>query len=68
MSGSSPQHEPTRNPRNFEHGLLITSVHGTVRNVTQDEVFDGIRGVLGDRAYELDIFRLRERDPAARRY
>ncbi len=37
-------------------------------DILQDEIFDGIREVLGDKAHELDIFRLRERDPAARRY
>jgi hypothetical protein len=37
-------------------------------DILQDEIFDGIRDVLGDKAHELDVFRLRERDPAARRY
>jgi hypothetical protein len=37
-------------------------------DILQDEIFDGIREVLGDKGHELDVFRLRERDPAARRY
>lgn len=37
-------------------------------DILQDEIFDGIRDVLGEHAHELDIFRLRDRDPAAKRY
>jgi hypothetical protein len=37
-------------------------------DIFQDEIFAGIREVLGEHAYELDVFRLRDRDPAAARY
>lgn len=37
-------------------------------DILQDEVFNGIRDVLGEQADELDVFRLRDRDPAAKRY
>ena len=37
-------------------------------DILQDEIFAGIRDVLGEHAHELDIFRLRDRDPAAARY
>ena len=37
-------------------------------DILQDEIFDGIRLILKDKAHELDIFRLRDQDPAARRY
>ena len=37
-------------------------------DILQDEIFEGIRDVLGEHAHELDIFRLRDRDPAAKRY
>lgn len=37
-------------------------------DILQDEIYDGIRTVLNARGYELDVFRLRDRDPAARRY
>lgn len=36
--------------------------------VLQDEVFRGLRVALGDDAPSLDIFRLRDSDPGARRY
>lgn len=37
-------------------------------DVLQDEVFRGLRIALGDDAPSLDIFRLRDTDPGARRY
>ena len=37
-------------------------------DVLQDEVFRGLRVALGDDAPSLDIFRLRDTDPGARRY
>jgi hypothetical protein len=37
-------------------------------DILQDDIFAGIREVLGEHAHELDIFRLRDRDPAAARY
>jgi len=37
-------------------------------DVLQDEVFRGLRVALGDQASTLDIFRLRDTDPGARRY
>jgi hypothetical protein len=36
--------------------------------VLQDEVYRGLRVALGDEAPALDVFRLRETDPGARRY
>jgi hypothetical protein len=37
-------------------------------DILQDEIYDGIRAVLDARGHELDVFRLRDQDPAARRY
>ncbi|MFZ2642947.1 MAG: hypothetical protein WA117_18275 [Verrucomicrobiia bacterium] len=37
-------------------------------DILQDEIYDGIRAVLEGRGQELDVFRLRDQDPAARRY
>jgi hypothetical protein len=37
-------------------------------DILQDEIFDGIRAALEARGHELDVFRLRDQDPAARRY
>jgi hypothetical protein len=37
-------------------------------DILQDEIFAGIRKVLGDQAPTLDAFRLQDADPAARRY
>jgi hypothetical protein len=37
-------------------------------DVLQDEIFAGVRGVLGDDAHVLDAFRLQDADPAQRRY
>ena len=37
-------------------------------DVLQNHIFDGIRGILGEEAPVLDIFRLQESDPAQRRY
>jgi hypothetical protein len=37
-------------------------------DILQDEIFNGIRTVLNQQAHELDVFRLRDQDPAARRY
>jgi hypothetical protein len=37
-------------------------------DILQDEIFAGIREVLGEQSHELDIFRLRDQDPAAKRY
>jgi hypothetical protein len=37
-------------------------------DILQDEIYDGIRTVLEARGHELDVFRLRDQDPAARRY
>jgi hypothetical protein len=37
-------------------------------DILQDEIYDGIRVVLAARGHELDVFRLRDQDPAARRY
>lgn len=37
-------------------------------DILQDEIYDGIRAVLEARGHELDVFRLRDQDPAARRY
>jgi hypothetical protein len=37
-------------------------------DVLQDEIFAGVRDVLGDRAPVLDTFRLQDADPAQRRY
>ena len=37
-------------------------------DILQEEIFTGIRSVLQQRAHELDVFRLREADPSARRY
>lgn len=37
-------------------------------DVLQNQIFDGIRAVLGDEAPVLDVFRLQESDPAQRRY
>lgn len=37
-------------------------------DILQDEIYDGIRAVLNTRGHELDVFRLRDQDPAARRY
>ena len=36
--------------------------------VLQDQIFAGIRDILGDRSDVLDVFRLQDADPAARRY
>ncbi|HEV2581892.1 MAG TPA: hypothetical protein VGT44_13645 [Ktedonobacteraceae bacterium] len=37
-------------------------------DVLQNNIFDGIRAILGDEAPVLDVFRLQESDPAQRRY
>lgn len=37
-------------------------------DVLQNNIFDGIRTILGDEAPVLDVFRLQESDPAQRRY
>ena len=37
-------------------------------DILQDEIYDGIRAVLAGRANELDVFRLRDQDPASKRY
>jgi hypothetical protein len=37
-------------------------------DILQDEIFRGIRSVLDEHGHELDVFRLRDQDPAARRY
>lgn len=37
-------------------------------DILQDEIFRGIRTVLDEHGHELDVFRLRDQDPAARRY
>jgi len=37
-------------------------------DILQDEIFRGIRTALGDRGSALDIFRLKDSDPAQRRY
>jgi hypothetical protein len=37
-------------------------------DVFQDQIFQAMRDVLGPDAQELDMFRLREADPAAKRY
>jgi len=37
-------------------------------DILQDEIFAGIRDILGKDAHELDIFRLRDRNPAQKRY
>jgi hypothetical protein len=37
-------------------------------DILQEEIFSGIRSVLDERGHELDVFRLRDADPAARRY
>lgn len=37
-------------------------------DILQDEIYDGIRAVLDSGGHELDVFRLRDQDPAARRY
>lgn len=37
-------------------------------DVMQDQIFDGIRAILGEEAPALDVFRLQETDPAQRRY
>ena len=37
-------------------------------DILQDEIFGGIRSVLEEHGHELDVFRLRDQDPAARRY
>jgi len=37
-------------------------------DILQDEIFSGIRLVLDQQGHELDVFRLRDQDPAARRY
>jgi hypothetical protein len=37
-------------------------------DILQDEIFGGIRSVLNEQGHELDVFRLRDQDPAARRY
>lgn len=37
-------------------------------DILQEEIFSGIRSVLDERGQELDVFRLRVADPAARRY
>jgi hypothetical protein len=37
-------------------------------DILQDEIFASIRDILGDHAHELDVFRLRDRDPAQKRY
>ncbi|HWM25061.1 MAG TPA: hypothetical protein VNP98_09560 [Chthoniobacterales bacterium] len=37
-------------------------------DILQDEIFGGIRSVLGEHRDKLDVFRLRDQDPAARRY
>ena len=37
-------------------------------DVMQNQIFDGIRAILGDEAPVLDVFRLQETDPAQRRY
>jgi hypothetical protein len=37
-------------------------------DVLQDEIFAGVRGVLGNDAHVLDAFRLQDADPAQRRY
>jgi hypothetical protein len=37
-------------------------------DILQDEIYDGIRSVLAQKAHELDVFRLRDQDPASRRY
>jgi hypothetical protein len=37
-------------------------------DILQDEIFTSIRDILGGQAHELDVFRLRDRDPAAARY
>ena len=36
-------------------------------DILQEEIFTGIRLVLDQQGNELDIFRLRDQDPAARR-
>lgn len=37
-------------------------------SVLQDQIFEGIRDVLGEEAPKLDSFRLQDNDPAAKRY
>ena len=37
-------------------------------DILQDQIYGGIRDILGDDAAVLDVFRLMDRDPAARRY
>lgn len=37
-------------------------------DILQDQVFDGIRDVLGGEAPTLDVFRLQDADPAQKRY
>ncbi len=37
-------------------------------DLLQDQIFEGIRGALGDEAPILDIFRLQDSDPAQKRY
>ena len=37
-------------------------------DILQDEIFGGIRAVLEQQGHELDVFRIRDQDPAARRY
>lgn len=37
-------------------------------DILQDAIYNGIRLVLDNQGYELDVFRLRDQDPAARRY
>ncbi|SRR5258708_427856 len=37
-------------------------------DILQDQIIDGIRGILGDDGINLDIFRLQDSDPAQKRY
>jgi hypothetical protein len=37
-------------------------------DILQDEIYAGVRAILDARGHELDVFRLRDQDPSARRY
>jgi len=47
-----------------DHAALV----GFDLDILQDEIFEGIRTALADQAPALDIFRLRDEDPAQSRY
>jgi hypothetical protein len=64
IEGFPVPHYPRCQQRAHEHAALVDFDF----EVMQDQVFAGLRSVLGDRSSVLDAFRLQDTDPSRHRY